>query len=82
MKLNEKKTQNMIFNFSKKFQFTTNMSVKRSILEQSAVVWHRGLTAKISRDLERVQKIAVKIILGKSYDNYSDGLKHLKLDSL
>ena len=144
MKLNEKNTQNMIFNFSKKFQFTTNMSVNskpldivretkllgtyitddlkwnkntseivkkayqriqllnrasgfssskhdlkqiylifvRSILEQSAVVWHSGLTARNSRDLERVQKVAVKIILGKSYDNYSDGLKSLKLDSL
>ena len=134
----------MIFNFSKKFQFTTNMSVNnkpleivretkllgtyiteglkwnkntaeivkkayqriqllnrasgfssskhdlkqiylifvRSILEQSAVVWQGGLTARNSRDLERVQKVAVKIILGKSYENYSDGLKHLKLESL
>jgi hypothetical protein len=29
-----------------------------------------------------VQKVAVKIILGKSYYNHSDGLKNLKVDSL
>ena len=49
-------------------------------MEQSAVVWHSGLTARNSRDLERVQKVPVKIILGHNYDKYSDGLKHLKLD--
>ena len=27
MKLNEKKTKNMIFNFTRKFQFTTDLSV-------------------------------------------------------
>ena len=33
MKLNEKKTKNMIFNFTKKFQFTTNLSVNEKPVE-------------------------------------------------
>ena len=36
----------------------------RSILEQSCVVWHSSLTEDNSNDLERVQKSAVRIILG------------------
>ena len=77
MELNEKKTKSMIFNFSKKRQFTTKLKVNeltkkaykrmqllhaaswytnskvdlkslyltfiRSVLEQSAVVWHSSL---------------------------------------
>ena len=35
----------------------------RSILEQSATVWHSNITEENSSDLERVQKSAVKIIL-------------------
>ena len=35
----------------------------RSKIEQSAVVWHSSLTKKNKRDLERVQKSALKIIL-------------------
>ena len=50
-------------------------------MEQSAVVSHSGLTARHSRDLERMHKVTVKIIHGKSYVNYSDGPKHLNLDS-
>ena len=34
----------------------------RSILEQSATVWHSSITFENSSDLERVQKSAVKII--------------------
>ena len=33
-------------------------------------------------DLERVQKAAVKVILGKDYLNYEDALSELKLESL
>ena len=128
MKLNEKKTKNMIFNFSKKNQFITKLSVndnnlevveetkllgtvltnnlswnrnteelvKRgfrrmnllfkaakftnskedlkaiyltyigSIIEQSPVVWHSSLTKRNINDLERVQKAAAKVIMGKT----------------
>ena len=33
MKLNEKKTKNMIFNFTKKFQFTTKLAVNDKPIE-------------------------------------------------
>ena len=144
MKLNVNKTKNVIFNFSKKYQFTTSLSVKneklevleetkllgtyltkdlkwnkntkelvikgykrmqllnaaagftsnlqdlrsiyltyvRSILEQSAVVWHSSLSAKNKRDLERVQKSAVRVILKRNYTNYKNGLKELRIESL
>lgn len=144
MKLNIKKTKNIIFNFTKKYQFSTQLSVKsenielvkevkllgtyitddlkwdkntkeivikaykrmqllnraakftnstsdlrsiyltyvRSILEQSAVVWHSTLTTKNRRDLERVQKSAVRVILGRKYNTYKEGLKKLNLDDL
>ena len=144
MVLNEKKTKNMIVNFSKKYQFTTQLSVNdipielvretkllgthltenlkwdkntseivknawkrmqlffraasftsnkadlrkiyltfvRSILEQSAVVWHSSLTEKNRVALERVQKAAVKVMMGNNYKNYKDGLKNLNLDNL
>ena len=137
MKLNEKKTKSIIFNFSRKHQFITNLSVNnqnievvkeakllgtiltddlkwskntreivrksyarmqllhrasnftsnvqdlksiyltyiRSVLEQSAVVWHSGLTVKNRRDLERVQKAAVRVILKTKYTTYKEGLR-------
>ena len=42
----------------------------RSLLELAVPVWHSGLTLKQSRDIERVQKIALYIILGDSFLNY------------
>ena len=39
----------------------------RSLLEQSATVWHSSLTEENRNDLERVQKTALKIILGEKY---------------
>ena len=57
-------------------------SYLRSVLEQSCVVWHNSLTVDNSNDLERVQKSAVKIILGNKYSNYDQALDELNLDSL
>ena len=37
----------------------------RSLLEQSATVWHSSITEENNLDFERVQKSAVKLILGK-----------------
>ena len=144
MKLNIKKTKTMLFNFSKKYQFTTKLNLKneniemvretkllgtiitdqlswdrnteelskkcykrmqllnaaaaftsnraelkdiyltyiRSIAEQSAVVWHSSLSGKNRQDLERIQKVAVRLIMGKNYKNYSHSLNALNLDSL
>ena len=144
MKLNEKKTKNIIFNFTRKYQFTTDISVNneeielvketkllgthitndlkwnkntseivkkankrmqvltraskftsnihdlkriyltyiQSILDQSAVVWHSSLSQRNRNDLERIQKVAVKIILGKNYLSYKEGLLKLRLEKL
>ena len=144
MQLNLKKTKSMIFNFSKNYQFTTNLKVEnsdidvvseakllgtvltdkltwdrnteelvkkgyarmnllnaaagftsdkndlkniyltfiRSVLEQSAVVWHSSLTQKNRQDLERVQKAAVRVTMANNYSTYKNGLKVLKIDIL
>ena len=42
----------------------------RSILEQSATVWHSSLTEENKADLERVQKSAIKVILNDKYNGY------------
>jgi hypothetical protein len=54
----------------------------RSVLEQSAVVWHSGLTAKNRRDLERVQKGAVRVIMKSKYTTYKEALKKLNIETL
>ena len=54
----------------------------RSILEYGAAVWHSGLTLENKANIERVQKAALTIILGKRYINYENALATLKLDSL
>ena len=144
MQLNESKTKNTIFNFSKKYPFATRLklnnqtiqSVKhtrllgtiisddltwdlniknivkkansrmellrrvasfgasiedmkiiyflfvRSHLEQSATVWHSSLTDENCSDLERVQKSALKIMLGSKYDGYEKSLTKLGIEKL
>jgi hypothetical protein len=54
----------------------------RSILEQSSVVWHSSLTSENAEDLERVQKNAVRIILGKPYNDYNEALEKIGLQTL
>ena len=54
----------------------------RSIAEQSAVVCHSSLSVKNRQDLERIQKVAVRTIMGRNYNNYSQSIKALKLDTL
>ena len=79
----------MIF-LHKASQFTRNSSdlkriyilQVRSKLEQSAVLWHFGLSGKNRNSLERVQKSALRVILGKKYTSYSNALKELNIDSL
>ena len=79
----------MIF-LHKAAQFTNNLNdlkriyimQVRSKLEQSAVLWHFGLSNKNRAKLERVQKSALKVILGKRYTTYSDALEKLNIESL
>ena len=54
----------------------------RSKLDQSAVVWHSSITKRNRSDLERVQRSALKVILGEKYKDYKDALRVLKMDSL
>ena len=54
----------------------------RSQLEQSAVVWHSSLTEENVNSLERVQKSAIKIIMGEQYQSYKKSLNFLNLDTL
>ena len=54
----------------------------RSIIEFNACVWFSLITEEEKKDIERVQKIACKILLNKSYTSYSESLRILKLDTL
>ena len=54
----------------------------RSILEQSSIVWHSSLTEAERTDLERVQKIALRIILKDLYFGYESALKKVGLETL
>ena len=144
MKINQDKSKTMIFNFTKKFQFTTRLNMEdknlevikntkllgiiiqdnlkweknteflvkkantrmemlrrsksfnaseedlkiiyvtfiRSILEQSCTVWHSSLNSENREDLERVQKNALKIILGNKYKHYTHALNYMNIESL
>ena len=59
----------------------------RPLLELAVPAWHSGLTIKQSEDIERVQKVAVQVILsncttGKSDFSYDMGLVVLSLEPL
>ena len=54
----------------------------RPVLEQSATVWHSSITEENSKDLCRVQKAAVRIIMGSDFVSYSHGLQALDIDPL
>ena len=54
----------------------------RNILKQSCVVWSSRLTVDNIKDLERVQKAALKIILNKSFENYELALQKANLETL
>ena len=54
----------------------------RSLVENSAVVWHSSLKIAEIRAIERVQKVALKIILSENYQSYLHALKVTGLPSL
>ena len=54
----------------------------RSILELAVPVWHSGLTRQQSADIERIQKIAFKLILKENYTNYSIACEALGTQTL
>ena len=54
----------------------------RSTLELNCCVWHFSITQAESDDLERVQKIACKIILKDDYISYEQATNTLNLQTL
>ena len=73
-----------VANFSTSIEDKKNIYVLyiRSILEQSCVVWNSSLTVENIEDLERVQKSAVRIILGKEFTDYETALDKVDLEKL
>ena len=54
----------------------------RSVLEYCSVVWHSRLTQEQTSDIERVQKICLRIILRENYVSYDAALEMCALDRL
>ena len=54
----------------------------RSVMELAVPAWAPGLTGKEVKQLERVQKSALAIILGDSYKSYKQALEKLEVESL
>ena len=54
----------------------------RSVLETSAVVYHSMLTKEDSNNIERVQRVVVRTIMGTRYHNYEDSSIYLNLEEL
>jgi hypothetical protein len=54
----------------------------RSIVEYCCVVWHNSITEEESNHIERVQKVALRIILKEDYTDYSSALDHSGLETL
>ena len=54
----------------------------RSLLDYCSVVWHSTITVEEINDLERVQKCAMRIILGKNYHSHENALVKLNLEKL
>ena len=54
----------------------------RSILELAVPAWHGAITFVERQDIERVQKVALHIILGEQYESYSNALILTNLKTL
>ena len=54
----------------------------RVLLEQGVAVWNSGLTKSQISELEKVQKVALKIILGDQYHSYELACNFFKIEKL
>ena len=54
----------------------------RSIAEQGVVVWNSGLTNYLSNELEKIQKVAMKIILSEKYTSYEAACTYFNVATL
>ena len=54
----------------------------RALAEQGVAIWNSGITKSEINDLEKIQKIALKIILGDQYESYKSACNFFKIDTL
>ena len=54
----------------------------RCLLELAVAAWQGSITKAEKSSLERVQKSAVRIILGNEYSSYQNSLETLKMEDL
>ena len=54
----------------------------RPLLEQGVPICNSGLTRAQCRDIENVQKLCLKVILGKDYTGYAEALEELELETM
>ena len=54
----------------------------RSILEYGVPAWQGAITLQEKQDIERVQKMALRIIFGEQYYTYNNALELAGLDTL
>ena len=54
----------------------------RTLAEQGVAIWNSGLTKAQVSDIERIQKVALKVILGDQYDTYDKACEYFHIDKL
>ena len=54
----------------------------RSLVEYCSVVWHSTLTKQQNQNIENIQKLSLKIILGQEYSTYECALECTGLERL
>ncbi|KAI8502304.1 hypothetical protein Bbelb_198920 [Branchiostoma belcheri] len=70
------------FRFSIEDLLTIYTSYVRPVCEYAVPAWHPGLTQAQRNQLERIQRRAIRTILGKNYTNYADACLLLGLETL
>ena len=54
----------------------------RVLAEQSVPIWNSGLTKLQVNELEKIQKVALRIILGDDYQSYDTACSKFKIETL
>ena len=70
------------FNLSRNELFDVYTKEIRSILELAVPVWHSGLTRKQTIEIERIQKLALRIILKENYQSYENACSVFAIETL
>ena len=54
----------------------------RVLAEQGVSIWNSGLTKAQISDIEKIQKVALKVILGDQYQTYEKACEYFEIDKL